>query len=1350
MAKPLVSILIPAYNTRFFPAALDSAMAQTYPELEVIVCDDSADDGIGKYVERARERAPFPIHYEKNPTRLIRGNRNKCYALSRGEYIKFLNDDDLLVPTCIERMVAVIDDRPDISLVTSHRELIDEDGNAQPGISATLRPVDQDAVIAGRSLCRAVLDSAVNFIGEPTSVLFRRRDLAPLLPDILRFHGQPVTYFSDVAMWFTLLQAGDAAYLVDTLSAFRRHTGQAQLRDGHADIAIENYRLLCNLSQDAGLIDGRENARFQARELWRPRGATIAWRPLLAPPTSGWRSRDLCFREAGDAAVAACYEGETAAPEQFSDERYLALNPDVRPVVDRGETSALEHSLFHGRVEGRCGIPPDQEDIKQPTRDCMAPWQEYRIEPGGNVCPCPHHPAVDNVFAVTWGGHPGMVDLRRRLLTGELDAWCTACPAMPITSAQQLTERIRATGDGLRGGRHTGRRTAAHSRLPPRTGGRKLVLVGHAANRTGGEMLLLALLRHLVLREDFEVATILLGGGELEAEYRQFGDVYCRGIDFESDEELAALAHALRANGFWRALCNTVVTGPVVPLLKAHGMAVASLIHELPTSILNLLGRDKAEAVTAAADRIVFAADHVRREFCAAFQVAPERTLVRPQGLLFDPLLPAPDAGIRRQFRRRWRFAEGDFVVLGVGSGDLRKGPDLFFQVALQAIRSCAASLRFVWVGRIDAMTRTWLDHDLRNTQLAERVTFVEPQQDLSSFYFGADAFLLTSREDPFPNVVLDCMALGLPVIAFAEAGGAPEILGDDAGMVVPYLDTGAMAAAVGRIAANPELRAAIASAARERVLARCSMAAYSAALLECLPVELPSISVVIPNYNYRQFLGQRLDSILSQTLPIKEIIFLDDASTDDSVDLFRSLTAHSPIPVRIIENGTNSGSVFSQWIKGAREAAGDLLWIAEADDYCEPTLLENLAHAFLDRQVVLAYAQSVFVDSDGERIADGLTHTAGLEQDKWGSSHFNRGTLEITEALVVRNTIVNVSAALMRRDAFLTVVDEDDGRAVREFAVAGDWLSYIRMLESGDIYFHCHPLNYQRRHTRSVTADKRARLFEEVLRVQKYVLDRHAIAPEVLSQVEAEQAFYFRHSHDGDSGSADYRESDIYRRIFGAGSGSREQTRPIQPAEAPDETPAPAIAAAARPSASRAGALSPKDELREYRRAGGLLQRGRHEDAYAILKSLAERGSVQWEIYNDLGVLAQQSGRLDEAKAYLKYGASLEFNSTNCLRNLLPIYIQESELGYALGVAAAILKQEPDNEAIGDVVVELLKTTRYQADSLDWLSPSRTTEMETIKAENRRLQTKARELESQVAGLTATQERTNKLLRRR
>ena len=171
---------------------------------------------------------------------------------------------------------------------------------------------------------------------------------------------------------------------------------------------------------------------------------------------------------------------------------------------------------------------------------------------------------------------------------------------------------------------------------------------------------------------------------------------------------------------------------------------------------------------------------------------------------------------------------------------------------------------------------------------------------------------------------------------------------------------------------------------------------------------------------------------------------------------------------------------------------------------------------------------------------------------------------------------------------------------------------------------------------------------------------------------------------------------------------------------------------------------------MREYRRAGSLLQRGRHEDAYAILKSLAERGSVQWEIYNDLGVLAQQSDKLDEAKAYLRYGASLEFNSTNCLRNLLPIYIQESELGYGLGVAAAILKQEPDNEAIGDVVVELLKATQYQADSLDWLSPSRNREIEAIKEENLRLNAKAQELESQVAGLAAMQERTNKLLRRR
>ena len=89
----------------------------------------------------------------------------------------------------------------------------------------------------------------------------------------------------------------------------------------------------------------------------------------------------------------------------------------------------------------------------------------------------------------------------------------------------------------------------------------------------------------------------------------------------------------------------------------------------------------------------------------------------------------------------------------------------------------------------------------------------------------------------------------------------------------------------------------------------------------------MPKVSVIIPNYNHAQFLEQRIQSVLDQTYQDFEIIYLDDASTDNSNEVFAKFANNSRI--RAIYNQTNSGSPFKQWNKGIRLAQGEYVWIA-------------------------------------------------------------------------------------------------------------------------------------------------------------------------------------------------------------------------------------------------------------------------------------------------------------------------------------------------------------------------------------------------------------------------------------
>src|SRR5206468_8220282 len=116
---------------RFFAASLDSALAQTYENIEITVCDDSSDSAIEEAV-RARA-ASGRIHYERNATRLgVRANYRRCFERAGGEFVKFLCDDDLLAPTCVAMLLDAFRRTPDVTLATSHRQLIDAEGRRHP------------------------------------------------------------------------------------------------------------------------------------------------------------------------------------------------------------------------------------------------------------------------------------------------------------------------------------------------------------------------------------------------------------------------------------------------------------------------------------------------------------------------------------------------------------------------------------------------------------------------------------------------------------------------------------------------------------------------------------------------------------------------------------------------------------------------------------------------------------------------------------------------------------------------------------------------------------------------------------------------------------------------------------------------------------------------------------------------------------------------------------------------------------------------------------------------------------------------------------------------------------------
>ncbi|HZI85106.1 MAG TPA: glycosyltransferase [Casimicrobiaceae bacterium] len=259
---PPVSIAIPAYNPRFFGLCLDSAIAQTYRNIEIVVCDDSPGPEIESMVrERSRSSA---IRYERNAARLgPRGNFIRCLERCRGEFVKFLCDDDVLEPRCVAALVDAFASAPDVALATSRRRRIDAQGRELADQPATVPIVPRDAIIAGRTLANAMIVAGLNIVGEPSTVLFRRADLAS--PDYFGFDAVPGHGIIDMATWAALLLKGDGVYLREALSAFRIHPAQRQHDPAKARRNIRSIRDLQSAWLGLGLHERLRPDMVQAK-----------------------------------------------------------------------------------------------------------------------------------------------------------------------------------------------------------------------------------------------------------------------------------------------------------------------------------------------------------------------------------------------------------------------------------------------------------------------------------------------------------------------------------------------------------------------------------------------------------------------------------------------------------------------------------------------------------------------------------------------------------------------------------------------------------------------------------------------------------------------------------------------------------------------------------------------------------------------------------------------------------------------------------------------------------------------------------------------------------------------------
>lgn len=225
--SPLVSICIPTYNgARWIRECLTSALSQTYRPIEVLVVDDASSDGTVEEVLSLKDEHVRVIVSSVHQGML--NNWNKSVELARGEFIKFLFQDDILYPDCIEKLIRPFLANENLGLAFAPRDILVEGETVGEHTKAWLqhssvlhsRFKSITAMNNGRDLFEQYLRQGFrgNWIGEPSSVLIKRLCFSRLGP-----FNRNLYQVCDVEMWLRVLFFYDVGFIPEKLSAFRFH-----------------------------------------------------------------------------------------------------------------------------------------------------------------------------------------------------------------------------------------------------------------------------------------------------------------------------------------------------------------------------------------------------------------------------------------------------------------------------------------------------------------------------------------------------------------------------------------------------------------------------------------------------------------------------------------------------------------------------------------------------------------------------------------------------------------------------------------------------------------------------------------------------------------------------------------------------------------------------------------------------------------------------------------------------------------------------------------------------------------------------------------------------------------------
>ena len=383
----------------------------------------------------------------------------------------------------------------------------------------------------------------------------------------------------------------------------------------------------------------------------------------------------------------------------------------------------------------------------------------------------------------------------------------------------------------------------------------KILFISHDANRAGAQLFLLNMMKYLQ-QKGFSMHLLLLNGGVLEKQFQEIctvslfpnqknrsHSIYKKTISklvgnkstFEENKDF--IFNDLLDEKFDLIYANTIATAWILPeLTSVLNCPIYVHIHELEFSIQLYSKKEDRDFLFKNSTKIIACSKAVAENIELNHQVSNNKIEIIHSFVDNENVLNRTQRTDIQSIKQKYNLPEKAFLIGGCGNAEWRKGIDIFIQVANNIKNLSTENFHFVWIGlKKEGEYFEQICYDLEKIGIKNIVTFIEPTPEAIELITCLDVFTVVSREDPFPLVMLEAALAQKTMIGFENTGGCSEFMEDDAGILIPYLNTNLMASSIIKLFNSPGFSKQLGQKAKEKVLKKYSFDNSMNKILEVL-----------------------------------------------------------------------------------------------------------------------------------------------------------------------------------------------------------------------------------------------------------------------------------------------------------------------------------------------------------------------------------------------------------------------------------------------------------------------------------------------------------------------------------